>query len=228
MGKISRRTRENRKQVDPKRRYTVEEAVGVLKGLRSAKFDETVELAIKLQIDGTKADQQVRGSFSMPKGIGRLLKVIAFAEGAAAEAARAAGAVEVGGEDLVEKIIKGWTDFDVAIAHPQLMRSVGKLGRLLGPQGKMPSPKSGTVTPDVGKAVGEFRAGRVEFRTDNFGNLHVPVGKVSFAPEALVTNIRAFLDHLLAIRPAAVRGIYLAGAALSSTMGPGVRLVVQA
>jgi large subunit ribosomal protein L1 len=168
----------------------------------------------------------VRGTFSLPNGTGKSVKVIAFAEGGAAEDAKAAGAAEVGGEELAKKIQDGWTDFDVAVAHPQMMRVVGKLGRILGPQGKMPSPKSGTVTPDVAKAVKEFQAGKIEFRNDQYGNVHVLVGKASFDESQLTENVRAMLDHILSIRPQAVKGTYLTKAVLTTTMGPGIRLAV--
>ncbi len=223
---LSKRARENRTKVDPNRRYALEEAVAALKAVRGAKFDETVELAIKLEIDAEQSDQLVRGSFFLPRGTGRQVRVIAFAEGAAAEEARGAGAIEAGGEELVARVQQGWTDFDVAVAHPSMMRNVGKLGRILGPQGKMPSPKSGTVTPDIARAVGEFRAGRVEYRTDKHGNVHVPVGKVSFEPEALVENIGAMIEHIRSVRPAAVKGNYIGKVSLSTTMGPGLQLAV--
>ncbi len=213
-------------RVDAQRRYPVGEAVSLLKGMRSAKFDESVELALKLDIDAKQADQLVRGSFSLPRGTGKQVRVIAFCEGPEADAAREAGAIEVGSEELAKKISEGWMDFDVAIAHPAMMRHVGKLGRVLGPQGKMPSPKSGTVTPHVAQAVSEFRAGKIEYRNDSFGNLNVPVGKGTFEEEALVENIESFLQHILAIRPQAVKGLYLTKAAISLTMSPGVRLSV--
>jgi large subunit ribosomal protein L1 len=213
-------------QVDPKQRYSVAEAVDFLAIFKRAKFDETVELSVKLDIDAKQADQLVRGSYSLPNGTGKSVKVIAFAEGAMADEAKAAGAIEAGAEDLVKKITDGWMDFDVAIAHPAMMRHVGKLGRLLGPQGKMPSPKSGTVTPDVLTAVKEFQGGKIEFRNDQQGSIQVPVGKASFSKEDLIENIESFLNHILSVRPSAVRGIYLDRAAVSLTMSPGVRLAV--
>ena len=212
--------------VDLSKTFSVEDAVKLLKERSKVKFDESVELAIKLNIDPKQADQLVRGTFSLPKGTGKKVKVIAFAEGQAAEDAKAAGAAEVGGEDLAKKIEGGWTDFDVAIAHPAMMRFVGKLGKVLGPQGKMPSPKSGTVTPDVAKAVKEFMGGKIEFRNDQFGNVHALVGKVSFSAEDLTINASALLEHVKAVRPAAVKGIYMAKAVLSTTMGPGLKLVI--
>jgi large subunit ribosomal protein L1 len=175
-------------------------------------------------VDPKKSDQMVRGAVSLPNGLGKSVRVIAFAEGAAADQARAAGAMEVGGDDLAAKIEGGWTDFDVVIAHPAMMRVVGKLGRVLGPQGKMPSPKSGTVTPNVGQAVKEFQAGKVEFRVDAGGNVHVPIGKISFTPQALEQNARAFLDYVATLRPASAKGHYVRNVSISSTMGPGLRV----
>jgi large subunit ribosomal protein L1 len=212
--------------LDLAKAYAVPEAVKILKERSKVKFDESVELAIKLNIDPKQADQLVRGTFSLPKGTGKQVKVIAFADGQAAEEAKAAGAIEVGGEDLAKKIEGGWAAFDVAIAHPGMMRFVGKLGKILGPQGKMPSPKSGTVTPDVAKAVREFRGGKIEFRNDQFGNIHALVGKVSFKEEDLAVNVEALLEHIKAVRPAAVKGIYMSKAVLSTTMGPGIKLPV--
>ena len=204
--------------------YAVSDALDILGKFPKAKFDETVEMAIRLGIDTTKADQQVRGSVSLPKGIGKTRTVIVFAEGEHAEAAAAAGADEVGGEDLAARIQEGWMDFDVCIAHPGMMRVVGKLGRVLGPQGKMPSPKSGTVTPRVGEAVTEFKAGKVEFKADKTGNVHVPVGKRSFSDEDLEANIRHFFEFIKNMKPAAVKGTYIKRVAISASMTPGLRL----
>jgi large subunit ribosomal protein L1 len=226
MKERSKRYKKAVEGLDLAKTYTVPEAAKLLKERSKVKFDESVELAIKLNIDPKQADQLVRGTFSLPKGTGKQVKVIAFADGQAAEGARAAGAIEVGGEDLAKKIEGGWADFDVAIAHPSMMRFVGKLGKILGPQGKMPSPKSGTVTPDVAKAVSEFRGGKIEFRNDQFGNIHALVGKVSFKEEDLTINVEALLEHVKAIRPAAVKGIYMSKAVLSTTMGPGIKLPV--
>src|SRR5688572_12510934 len=194
----SRRYRELSGKVDPVKSYTIPEAITILKsGQKKCKFDESVDLAIKLDIDTKQADQLVRGSFSLPKGTGKTMRVICFADGANAEAARKAGAIEAGGEDLAKKVEGGWLEFDVAIAHPATMRYVGRLGKVLGPKGLMPSPKSGTVTTDVAKAVQEFAAGKIEFRNDSFGNVHVTVGKLSFAPDDLQANVKAMLDHIL-------------------------------
>lgn len=225
--KPSKRYRELAGKVDPVKSYTLAEAITILKsGGKKCKFDESVDLAIKLDIDTKQADQLVRGSFSLPKGTGKTMRVICFADGAVAEAARAAGAIEAGGEDLAKKVEGGWLDFDVAVAHPATMRYVGRLGKVLGPKGLMPSPKSGTVTTDVAKAVQEFKAGKIEFRNDSFGNIHVTVGKLSFAPADLEANVKAMLDHVLALRPPTVKGNYFRKATLTSTMGPGLRLTV--
>jgi len=225
--KPSRRFRELAAKVEVTKTYSIDDAIGVLKsGQKKCKFDESVDLAIKLDIDTKQADQLVRGSFSLPKGTGKTMRVICFADGAAAEAARQAGALEAGGEELAKKVEAGWTDFDVAVAHPGTMRYVGRLGKVLGPKGLMPSPKSGTVTPDVAKAVQEFKAGKIEFRNDSFGNIHVTVGKLSFAKEDLHANIKAMLDHVISLRPQAVKGNYFRKATLTSTMGPGLRLAV--
>jgi len=224
--KPSRRYKEAVSKVDATKAYSIDEAVAILKSVKKCKFDETVDLAIKLDIDSKQADQLVRGSFSLPKGTGKTLRVICFAEGAMAEVARKAGAVEAGGEELAKRVEGGWLDFDVAVAHPATMRYVGRLGKVLGPKGLMPSPKSGTVTPDVAKAVQEFKAGKIEFRNDSFGNVHIAVGKLSFSKEDLAVNIKAMVDHIISIRPSAVKGHYLRKATLTSTMGPGLRLAI--
>jgi large subunit ribosomal protein L1 len=197
------------------------EAFDMLKSLPAPKFDETVEVAVRLGIDPRKTDQLVRGAVSLPKGLGKTVKVVVFAEGDKAEAAREAGADEVGSDDLAAKIQGGWMDFDVVIASPDMMKHVGKLGKVLGPQGKMPSPKSGTVTPNVGDAVTEFKAGKVEFRTDAGGNVHAPLGKRSFSTEDLVANLSAFMNHLSGMRPAAVKGNFVRRISVSTTMSPG-------
>jgi len=204
----------------------LDEAVKLVKERATAKFDESVELAIKLDIDTKQSDQLVRGSFSLPHGTGKSLRVIAFCDGEEAEAAKANGAVEVGGEDLSKKIQDGWFDFDVAVAHPKMMRFVGKLGKVLGPKGLMPSPKSGTVTEKAAEAVKEFAAGKIEFRNDKEGNVHMLVGKASFDPDKLMENVQAALRFIRSIRPSAVKGEYITGVSISSTMGPGVRLAV--
>jgi large subunit ribosomal protein L1 len=204
--------------------YPPADAVSLVKDLASANFDETVELAVRLGVDPRKADQIVRGTLSLPAGTGRTARVVVFAAGEGAAEAREAGADEVGADDLVARVEGGFLDFDVAIATPDLMGQVGKLGRVLGPRGLMPNPKTGTVTTDVGKAVTEFKGGRVEYRTDKVGNVHVRVGKVSFSREQLLANLHAVIDELVRAKPAAAKGRYLRSVAVSSTMGPGVRI----
>ncbi|MEP6623659.1 MAG: 50S ribosomal protein L1 [Acidimicrobiia bacterium] len=199
-------------------------ALDLVKNLAPAKFDETVEAAFRLGVDPRKADQMLRGTVSLPKGTGKTIRVVVFAQGDAARAAEEAGADVVGAEDLVARVEGGFMDFDVAIATPDLMGQVGKLGRSLGPRGLMPNPKTGTVTPDVAKAVSEFKAGKVEYRTDRYGNVHVPLGKVSFGRDDLVQNYQAVLDEILRAKPASAKGRYLRGISVSSTMGPGVRI----
>jgi len=221
MTKQSKRYRAAAAKVDRNKVYEPGEALSLIKGLPGAKFDETVEVAVSLGIDPRKSDQRVRGAVSLPKGLGKKIKVIVFAEGDKAAAATAAGADLVGSGELAEKVLGGWTEFDIVIASPDMMKHVGKLGKVLGPQGKMPSPKSGTVTADVAAAVREFKAGKVEFRTDAGGNVHAPVGKRSFKAEDLEVNLRAFLDHLIAMRPPAVKGQFVRKVSVSTTMGPG-------
>ncbi|HHT9106640.1 MAG TPA: 50S ribosomal protein L1 [Candidatus Wujingus californicus] len=226
MARRSKRYTESRKIVDNTKKYEVRDAIKLLKSFKPAKFDESVEVAIKLDIDPKQSDQLVRGSISLPKGIGRSLKVIVFASGEKATVAKKAGADEVGAEDLVKKVEGGWTDFDVAIATSDMMKLVGKLGRVLGPQGKMPSPKSGTVTDDIETAVKEFKAGKIEYRTDASGNVHALVGKVSFSEKDLEDNINTFIKQIISSRPASVKGVFLERASVSSTMNPGIMLQV--
>jgi len=190
------------------------------------KWDQTVEIVMSLGIDPKQADQMIRGSVSLPKGIGASKTVIAFAQDQAAEDAKAAGAAEVGADDLIKKIQDGWTDFDVAVAHPSMMGKVGKLGRILGPQGKMPSPKSGTVTPDVAKAVAEYAAGKLEYRNDDGGNIHAVVGKVSFSDEDLTENIEAFIDHIRRAKPASSKGTFIKRVCLKGTSTPSATVEV--
>ena len=226
MARRSKRYIESRKIVDNTKKYEVKDAIKLLKTFRPAKFDESVEVAIKLDIDPKQSDQLVRGSISLPKGIGRSFKVIVFASGEKDTVAKKAGADEVGAEDLVKKVEGGWTDFDVAIATSDMMKLVGKLGRVLGPQGKMPSPKSGTVTDDIETAVKEFKAGKIEYRTDASGNVHALVGKVSFSEKDLEDNINTFIKQIISSRPASVKGVFLERASVSSTMNPGIMLQV--
>lgn len=202
----------------------LEQAVGVLQGFGNTKFDQSVEIAVRLGVDPKQADQIVRGSIVLPHGIGKTLRVIVFAKGDLADQAQAAGADEVGADELAKKVKDGWTDFDVCIAAPDMMGLVGPLGRVLGPRGLMPSPRAGTVTPEVSRTVKEYKAGKVEFRNDAGGNVHAVVGKMSFAAEKLVENIRAFLDHLHHVKPSGVKGHYVRGVVISATMSPGVRI----
>jgi len=218
-----------RKAIDARhleRRFvTLEDAVKAVKECATAKFDETVELAFLLGVDPRHADQMVRGSVSLPHGTGKQVRVAVFCKQAEQqEAAREAGAEAVGAEDLVQKVQGGWTDFDAAVAAPDMMGMVGKLGKILGPRGLMPSPKAGTVTPNVGQAVEEIRRGKIEYRVDKNANIHVPVGKVSFSEEQLAENAAAILESIMRARPAACKGAYLKTCAMSSTMGPGFRL----
>jgi len=225
--KRSKRYQASAQHIDATKAYTVDEAVEAIKGLKGAKFDETVAIVFHLGVDPKKPDQALRGTISLPKGIGRSLRVIVFADGEAAAKAKAAGAMEVGAQDLIDRVTGGWTDFDVAIATPAMMRAVGRLGRLLGPKGLMPSPKSGTVTDDVENAVREFRAGKLEYRTDSGGNVHAPVGKKSFAPEDLKANIEAMIERIHQVKPSSAKGRYILGVSLSTTMGPGLSLAVS-
>jgi large subunit ribosomal protein L1 len=211
-------------QVDREALYGVSEAVDIVKRLSSASFDETVELAVRLGVDPRKADQIVRGTLSLPSGTGRTERVAVFAAGEQAAEARAAGADVVGADDLVARVNGGFLDFDVAIATPDLMGQVGTLGRVLGPRGLMPNPKTGTVTMEVGKAVTEFKGGRVEYRTDKVGNVHIRVGKASFTREQLVTNIHAVIEELQRAKPASAKGRYLLSVTVATTMGPGVHV----
>jgi len=203
----------------------VAEAVTILKGFNTTKFDQTVEIVMRLGIDPKQADQLVRSSIVLPHGIGKSLRVVVFAKGDKADEAKAAGADEVGGPEMAEKIKGGWTDFDVCIAAPDMMGVVGPLGKVLGPRGLMPSPRAGTVTPDVGKVIKEYKAGKVEFRNDAGGNIHAVVGKLSFDAAKLADNTTAFINHVVGLKPAAVRGQYLKGIAISATMSPSVRVM---
>jgi large subunit ribosomal protein L1 len=202
----------------------VAQAVVRLKSFAGTKFDQSVEVALRLGIDHTQADQIVRGSLVLPHGIGKQQRVLVFAKGPAAKAAEEAGADYVGDEDLAKKILDGWTDFDVCIAAPDMMKIVGPLGRVLGPRGLMPSPRAGTVTPDVAGTVAEYKAGKVEFRNDKGGNVHAIVGKLSFDGEKLGENIQAFVDKIVSLKPSAVKGVYMKGAHISASMSPSVRL----
>jgi large subunit ribosomal protein L1 len=211
-------------QIDRNRVYSVEEAVELAKKIAYAKFDETVEVDMHLGVDPRKADQMVRGTVVLPHGLGRQKRVVVIASADKATEAREAGADEVGGEEIVARIKEGWIDFDALIATPDMMRAVGQLGKILGPRGLMPNPKTGTVTVEVGRAVKETKAGKIEFRVDKTGVIHAPVGKVSFDPERLVENARTLIDAVVRAKPSAAKGKYVRSATLSSTMGPGIRL----
>lgn len=201
-------------------------AVDALKKYDGTKFDQSVEIAMRLGVDHTQADQIVRGSIVLPHGIGKEQRVVVFAKGPQAEAAKQAGADEVGDEGLAKKIQGGWTDFDACIAAPDMMKLVGPLGRVLGPRGLMPSPRAGTVTPNVAETVAEYKAGKVEFRNDKGGNIHAIVGRLSFDADKLADNVKAFIDKIDSLKPSAIKGVYVKGVHLSATMSPSVRLAV--
>lgn len=224
MAHRGKRYQEALKKFDRSQFYSISDAVRLVKETASAKFDETVELSVRLGVDPKRSDQQVRGAVVLPFGTGKVPKVLVFAKGEKAKEAEEAGADFVGAEDLAEKIQGGWTDFDVAIATPDVMSVVGKLGRILGPKGLMPNPKTGTVTFEIAKAVKDAKAGKVEYRVDRTGIVHVPIGKVSFEPEKLEANLTTLMDAIVRAKPAAAKGQYIKSIAISSTMGPGVKL----
>jgi large subunit ribosomal protein L1 len=222
--KLSKRLRAHADKHPGQAPQTIEQAVEVLKRYNTTKFDQSVDIAIRLGVDPKQADQIVRGSLVLPNGIGKTLRVIVFAKGDLAEAAKAAGADEVGGEELAKKVKDGWTDFDACIAAPDMMGIVGPLGRVLGPRGLMPSPRAGTVTPEIGKTVREYKAGKVEFRTDAGGIVHAVVGKLSFDAAKLIENIQTFIHHIQNLKPHSVKGQYIKSISVSATMSPGVRV----
>ncbi|HEY7166670.1 MAG TPA: 50S ribosomal protein L1 [Candidatus Binatia bacterium] len=211
-------------KVDRSKRYPLEDSVNLIKETARAKFDETVEMAVRLGVDPRQADQNVRGTVTLPHGMGKAVRVLAFAKGDKEKEAQEAGADYVGSDDLIKKISEGWFDFDKAVATPDMMGVVGRIGKLLGPRGLMPNPRTGTVTQDIGKAIKEIKAGKLEFRVDKAGIVHVPVGKASFTPEQLADNARAVLSSLLRAKPASAKGNYVRGVTLSTTMGPGIKL----
>ena len=225
MAKQSKRFRALLEGLDLKTPQELPAAVDILSKFGSTKFDQSVEVAISLGIDARQADQMVRGSVVLPHGIGKTLRVVVFAKGDKAEEAKAAGADAVGAEDLAAKMKEGWLDFDVCIASPDMMGIVGPLGRVLGPKGLMPSPRAGTVTPDIAKAVKEYKAGKVEFRNDAGGNIHAIVGKMSFPKDQLLENIASFIEHIKNLKPQAVKGVYVRGISVSATMSPGVPVI---
>jgi large subunit ribosomal protein L1 len=222
---ISKRVAANVAKHDPVKKYPLAEAAKLVKECATAKFDESVDLAFILGVDPRHADQMVRGTVSLPHGTGKKVRVVVVCkQEAQAQAARDAGAEEVGGEELVNKVAGGWTDFDAMVAAPDMMGQVGKLGKILGPRGLMPSPKAGTVTPKVGEAVAEIKKGKIDFRVDKASNIHVPVGKASFTAEQIADNAAAVIGAVAKAKPASVKGTYLRGCTISSTMGPGFRL----
>ncbi|MEE8450287.1 MAG: 50S ribosomal protein L1 [Thermoguttaceae bacterium] len=224
MVKQSKRMKALAEKVSVDNVLPLDEAVTLLKTFDNTKFDQSVEVAMRLGVDSKQADQIVRSSIVLPHGLGRTLRVIVFAKGDKIEEATEAGADEVGGKELADRIKDGWTDFDVCIAAPDMMGIVGPLGRVLGPRGLMPSPRAGTVTPDVAKMIKEYKAGKVEFRNDAGGNVHAVVGKLSFEKANLAENIRTFIEHVVSLKPIAVKGQYIKGIAISATMSPGVRV----
>jgi large subunit ribosomal protein L1 len=223
-----KRYRENLATFDRGARYGVEEAVALVKKMSRASFDETLDVSVRLGVDPRRADQAVRGTIVLPHGTGKTVRVLVFAKGELEQEAREAGADYVGSDEYVEKIQQGWLEFDVAVAAPDMMRSIGKLGKILGVRGLMPNPKSGTVTQEVGKATRDAKAGKIEYRVDRNGNIHVPVGKMSFEDGRLAENLRAFLSAVVKSRPASAKGQYIKSITISSTMGPGVKLDRQA
>lgn len=224
MAKKGKKYQEAVKLVDRDKAYDPAEAIDLVKKAATAKFDETVEVAFRLGVDPKKADQQIRGAVVLPHGTGKVQRVLVFAKGEKAKEAEAAGADYVGDDDMINKINQGWFDFDVVVATPDMMASVGKLGRVLGPKGLMPNPKTGTVTFEVEKAINEIKAGKVEYRVDRNGNIHVPIGKVSFEADKLVDNLSTIVNTLIKAKPPAAKGVYMRNVAVSSTMGPGVRV----
>ncbi len=224
MAKLSKRMVETGKLVDPEKLHSPSEAVALVRQTAKAKFDETIECAARLGVDPRHADQMVRGAVVLPHGTGKERRVLVFAKGDKAKEAESAGADFVGAEDMVQKIQGGWLDFDVAVATPDMMAVVGRLGRVLGPRGLMPNPKSGTVTFDIANAVSEIKAGKIEYRTERNGIVHAPIGKASFAEDQLLENLQTLLDALVRARPAAAKGQYVRGLTITATMGPGVSI----
>lgn len=227
MAKKGKKYLEALKLIDRNNHYDIKEAVELAKKASSAKFDETIDVVYRLGIDTKKADQQIRGAFVLPHGTGKTQRVLVFAKGDKAKEAENAGADYVGDADFIEKINQGWFDFDVVVATPDMMAEVGKLGRVLGPKGLMPNPKTGTVTFEIEKAVNDIKAGKVEYRADKAGNVHVPIGKVSFDDEKLIENFDAMTDTIVKAKPQSAKGTYMKNVAISTTMGPGIRIDVS-
>jgi large subunit ribosomal protein L1 len=227
MPKFGKKYQEAQKLVEKNKLYEAEEAVELAKKTATAKFDESIEVAVRLGVDPKHADQQVRGAVVLPHGTGKTARVLVFAKGEKVKEAEAAGADYVGAEDLVAKIQAGWSDFDVAVATPDMMGMVGKLGKILGPKGLMPNPKVGTVTLYVTRAINAIKAGKIEYRTDKAGNIHAPIGKASFDADKLLANLHTLIETLVKVKPAAAKGQYLRGITLSTTMGPGIKINPQ-
>ncbi|HLR71917.1 MAG TPA: 50S ribosomal protein L1 [Pseudogracilibacillus sp.] len=224
MKKRGKKYQEAAKLVDRSKVYNIQEAITLLKEAASAKFDETVEAAFRLGVDPKKADENIRGAVVLPHGTGKTQRVLVFAKGEKIQEAEAAGADYIGDQDIINKINEGWFDFDVVVATPDMMAEVGKLGRVLGPKGLMPNPKTGTVTFEVEKAVNEIKAGKVEYRVDKSSNLHVPIGKISFEDEKLVDNFNTIIDTIIKAKPQSSKGTYLRNVVVTSTMGPGIKI----
>jgi large subunit ribosomal protein L1 len=227
LAKMSKRRAEVAKLVDRTKVYDPAEAMALIKQVASAKFDETVEVAVRLGVDPKKQDQQIRGAVVLPHGTGKTARVLVFAKGEKAKEAEAAGADYVGDDDYIQKVSQGWMDFDVVVATPDMMGAVGRLGRILGPKGLMPNPKTGTVTFEVGRAVQEIKAGKIEYRLDRQGNVHAPIGKASFDADKLLENFRTLIEALQKAKPAAAKGAYFRNVSVSTTMGPGIKVNVQ-
>lgn len=224
MGRPSKRIREIAKTLDVQKTYSLKDAIDILKKCPPAKFDQTVEISLKLGVDPRRSDQSVRGTVSLPNGTGKTMRILVFAKGDKVKEALAAGADFAGHEELVEKVNGGWTDFDAVVATPDMMREVGKLGKVLGPRGLMPTPKAGTVTTDISKAIEELKAGKIEFKLDRHGVINNGVGKLSFGAESLIQNIQAFIVAVQRAKPASAKGHYMRSAVISSTQGPGLKI----
>jgi large subunit ribosomal protein L1 len=224
MAKTSKNLRNAKAKLETGKYYSLKEAAGLVKSLSYEKFDATVELAIRLNVDPRQADQNIRGAVSLPHGTGKTLKVLAFVQGDKVKEAKEAGADFIGDEEMIQKILKGVIEFDAVVATPDMMGKIAPLGKTLGPRGLMPNPKTGTVTNDIGKVVGEVKSGKIEYRNDKAGNVQVPVGKVSFSAEQLADNVKAVYQQLIKVRPSTVKGNYVLNAAMSSSMGPGVKI----
>jgi large subunit ribosomal protein L1 len=224
MAKTSKNLRNAKAKLETGKYYSIQEAAGLVKSLSYEKFDATVELAIRLNVDPRQADQNIRGAVSLPHGTGKTLKVLAFVQGDKVKEAKEAGADFIGDDEMIQKILKGVIEFDAVVATPDMMGKIAPLGKTLGPRGLMPNPKTGTVTNDIGKVVGEVKSGKIEYRNDKVGNVQVPVGKVSFSAEQLAENVKAVYQQLIKVRPSTVKGNYVLNAAMSSSMGPGVKI----